>query len=321
MRIIVFIVFTYLCMTNAFAQNPTIKHGHLKVDGIYLKDKNNEKVTLRGVTYGWSNENFHLYNASTVKWLKKDWKVSIIRATMGIEPAGGYLDAPINSINYVSQVIDAAIKNNIYVVIAWHCNNMHLSQSKDFFSEIAKKYGKYPNIIYEIFTEPDDETWSDLKPYYSELIQTIRSNDPENIILLSAPYWSQHIREVADDPLTGFNNIMYTVHFCVGASGEELRNDCEYALQKNTPIIVTDHLLTDCSCDGKIYTDEWEKWISWFEKNSISWVVWSISDKKENCSLLMPKASVKGNWNDSELKESEKVVRKRIIELNTKWIK
>jgi endoglucanase len=301
------------CVTT-FGQSLVSQHGALHVEGTLLKDKKNRTVEIRGVSLGWSNEHSRFYNSATVGWLKKDWKVSVVRATVGIEPAGGYLDAPVHNLNQVCQVIDGAIKNDLYVVVAWHCNNMHLGQSIDFFKAIAEKYGQQPNIIYEIFTEPDNETWPELKAYYAQLISAIRTIDANNIILVSAPYLTQNIREAADDPIKSFSNIMYTVHFCVGESGQKLRDECSYAIGKGIPVMVSDHLLTDCSCDGKLFTDEWEKWLSWFDENHISWMAWSISDKKEKCSMLLPSASNDGNWKTADLNESGILVRNKLIQ-------
>ena len=311
-KFLLLILFNFFFL-SPFAQDLVSEHGQLKVNGTYLEDVKNTKVILRGVSLGWSNEHSRFYNSATVGWLKKDWKLSVVRATVGIEPAGGYLDAPLLTLNQVCQVIDGAIKNDVYVVVAWHCNNMHLSQSIDFFTAIAKQYGNKPNIIYEIFTEPDNETWPELKAYYAQLIKAIRAIDTDNIILVSAPYWSQNIREVADDPLTGFSNIMHTVHFCVGESGQKLRDECSYAIGKGIPVMVSDHLLTDCSCDGKLYADEWEKWLLWFDENHISWMAWSISDKKEKCSMLLSSAGSNGSWKAEDLNESGKLVRNRLM--------
>ena len=32
--------------------------------------------------------------------------------------------------------------------------------------------------------------------------------------------------------------------------------------------------------------EEWNRWIEWAEKNKISWITWSVSDKDETCSVL-----------------------------------
>jgi endoglucanase len=295
-----------------FSNGLVNRHGLLKVEGTSLVDKKGSKFTLRGVSLGWSNEHYRFYNESVVNWLKKDWNVSVVRATVGVEPENGYLDAPLRTTSQICEVIDGAIKNDIYIIVAWHCNNMHLRQSKDFFAEVAKKYGGHPNIIYEIFTEPDNESWPELKLYYKELVSEIRKYDKQNIILVSAPYWTQQIKEVADDPLQGYSNIMYTVHFCVGESEQKFRSECNYALEKGIPIMVSDHLLTNCSCNGNLFIDEWDKWLFWFEQNNISWLAWSISDKNESCSMLLPTANSNGNWTVNDISISGSIVRNKL---------
>ena len=57
--------------------------------------------------------------------------------------------------------IDLALRDGLYVIVDWHVlspgnPNDPLYQGADaFFAEVAKKYGKYPNIIYEIMNEPN----------------------------------------------------------------------------------------------------------------------------------------------------------------------
>ena len=75
---------------------------------------------------------------------------------------------------------------------------------------------KYPNVIYEIFNEPDYETWPEVKAYSEEVIKTIRAIDPDNIILVGSPRWDQDIHLPAADPIKGYANLMYTVHFYAG---------------------------------------------------------------------------------------------------------
>jgi len=78
---------------------------------------------------------------------------------------------------------------------------------------MARKYKDYPNIIYEIFNEPVDDSWETVKAYSEEVIKTIRAFDKSNVILVGSPHWSQDVHIVADNPLVGFENIMYTLHF------------------------------------------------------------------------------------------------------------
>ncbi|NJK84919.1 MAG: glycoside hydrolase family 5 protein [Bacteroidales bacterium] len=78
---------------------------------------------------------------------------------------------------------------------------------------MAKKYGKYPNVIYEIFNEPDKETWPEIKAFSIEVITEIRKIDPDNIILVGSPQWDQRVDLAAEDPITGFPILMYSLHF------------------------------------------------------------------------------------------------------------
>jgi len=60
----------------------------------------------------------------------------------------------------------------------------------------------------------------------------------------------------------------------------------------------------EASGDSAIDYAEWNQWIEWMEKNHISWVLWSVSDKNETCSVLLPTAASEGNWKEQDLKES-----------------
>ncbi len=298
-------IFLFFLITNGMAYTQTVSvHGQLHVDGIYLKDKNNNTVVLHGMSFGWHNWWPRFYNNGVVKWLHEDWKCSVVRAAMGVEPANGYIDKPEWSTEKIKAVVDAAIQEGIYVIIDWHCHNIRLNEAKKFFTEMAKDYGKYPNVIYEIFNEPDYETWKQVKNYSIEIIKTIRAIDSDNIILVGNPHWDQDINLVADDPIIGFKNIMYTMHFYAATHKQELRDRCDYALKKGIPIFISESAGMEASGDGAIDYDEWNRWIEWAEKNKISWLTWSVADKDETCSVLLPSAKSDGEWKEKDLKES-----------------
>jgi len=57
------------------------------------------------------------YNADVVGWLKEDWNSSIVRAAMGVEEFNGFLSNPEVNLGAVRAVVDAAIANDMYVII------------------------------------------------------------------------------------------------------------------------------------------------------------------------------------------------------------
>lgn len=283
---------------------PVKKHGQLQVKGTQLCDAKGSPVVLRGMSFGWHNFWPRFFNAGAVAWLHKDWNASVVRAAMGVEPKGGYVYDSAGSVQKVKAVVDAAVKEGIYVIIDWHSHNIRLQEANRFFAQMAKDYGGYPNVIYEIFNEPERQSWAKVKAYSEEVIKVIRTYDPDNVILVGNPHWDQDINLAADAPLQGFSNIMYTLHFYAATHKQDLRDKGNYALKKGLPVFISESAGMEASGDGPLNEAEWTKWIDWAEQNKISWVTWSVSDKAETCSVLYPTASSDGGWSEKDLKES-----------------
>lgn len=296
-------------------------HGQLSVKGTQLVDKTGQHIMLRGVSYGWHSFWPRFYNQKSVKWLKDDWNVNIVRAAMGIEVGNKgltYKENPADSKARIKTVVDGAIKENIYVIIDWHSHNINLEEAKAFFGEMSKAYGKYPNIIYEVFNEPDEESWADIKTYCEAVIKVIRKNDPDNIILIGCPHWDQDINLPAEDPIKGYKNLMYTVHFYAATHKQELRDRTDQAIKKGLPVFISECAGMEATGDGPINSEEWQNWIDWMENRGLSWIIWSVSDKDETCSMLQKSAASTGNWKDSDLKESGIKTRGYLRKLNKK---
>ena len=288
-------------------------NGNLSVNGINLTNKNDDMVVLKGLSYGWHNWWPRFYNASTVEHFTNKWNCTVVRAAMGVDPDGGYIDNPEFATECVTKIVDAAIENGIYVIIDWHSHSIKTNEAIDFFEKMATKYKSYPNIIYEIFNEPVKDTWEDIKSYSEELIKAIRAIDPHNIILVGSPHWDQDIHLVADDPIEGFDNIMYTLHFYAATHKDDLRKRGDYAIKKGIPLFVSECAAMEATGDGPIDYDEWQKWLDWMKSNSISWVAWSIADKNETCSMIQKTASSWGEWCEADLKEWGKVIKEELI--------
>lgn len=313
------IVLLFLLMCHITEAQFVKKHGQLSVKGTQLVDKNQEPIALRGVSFGWLSMWPRFYNEKTTAWLKKDFNCTVVRAALGVEIGEhSYIKEPEFVKEKMESVIKGAIKSDIYVIIDWHSHNINLTQAKEYFDEISKKYGKYPNVIYEVFNEPDYETWPEVKAYSEEIIKVIRANDPDNIILVGSPRWDQDVHLPAQDPIMGYNNLMYTMHFYAATHKKELRDRTDEAIKSGLPIFVSESAGMEASGDGPMNYAAWQEYIDWMEAKKISWVVWSISDKEETCSMLKKSADSDGKWNDEDLKESGMKTRELLRKYNGK---
>lgn len=293
-------------------------HGQLGVSGTQLVDKNNNPIVLRGMSFGWHSMWPRFYNEKAVSWLKKDFNCNVVRAAMGIELGEySYMKDPKFSKEKIEAVIKGAIKADIYVIVDWHSHNINLNEAKGFFAEISKKYSKYPNIIYEIFNEPDHESWAEVKAYSEEIIKVIRENDPKNIILVGSPHWDQDVDLAAADPILGYHNIMYTMHFYAATHGKDLRDKTDKAIESGLPVFISESAGMEASGDGPLDLKAWQEYIDWMEARKLSWITWSVSDKDETCSILKKSAKSEGNWKEEDLKESGIKVREFLRKYNT----
>lgn len=314
-RSLLFLIF-YFIFSHAVAQSPVKRHGQLQVKGTQLCDQHGQPVTLRGVSYGWHNWWPRFYNKKAVKTLARDWHCTVVRAAMGVEPDGGYLTNRQRAMDCVTQVVEAAIKQNIYVIIDWHAHQLHPKEARAFFSEMAQRYGHYPHVIYELCNEPVEDTWRDLKKYATPIIDEIRKYDPDNLILMGCPHWDQDIHLAADSPLKGYDNLMYTVHFYAATHGETLRQRTEEAIKQGLPVFISECGFMEASGDGPIDSDSQQQWLALCERYGLSWLCWSVSDKAETCSMLLPSAKSTGPWRDDVLSPYGRMVKQLLATYN-----
>ena len=293
----------------SFAQTPVQTHGNLKVSGNKVVNKNNQSFSLAGNSYFWSNEGWgaeRFYNASVVKWLKDDWKATIVRAAMGVEDAGGYLSNPASNKQRVRAVVDAAIAEGLYVIIDWHSH--HAEDNKQsaisFFQEMATLYGNQPNVIYEIYNEPLQVSWNSvIRPYAVDVINAIRQIDPDNLIIVGTPTWSQDVDVASNNPIPGIN-IAYTLHFYAATHKESLRQKAQTAMNNGIALMATEWGTVEASGNGNVDQASTDAWMNFLKLNGISHLNWAVNDKAEGASILKPGASSTGGWADSQLTAS-----------------
>ena len=293
-------------------------YGQLSVNGKNIVDQNGDIVVLRGMSLFWSQWGGAYYNAETIKWLRDDWKCTIVRASMGIE-GNGFLDNPEQEYAKVKTVIEACIDLGIYVLIDWHDHHAenHIEEAKAFFNRVSMDYGSYPNVIYEIYNEPLAVSWKDvLKPYSEEIINTIRSNDQDNIIVVGTPNWSQDVEDVINEQINS-TNIAYSLHYYSSTHKQELRDKALLAINAGIPIFVSEWGMSEASGNGIIDMESLNIWAKFLEDNNLSWCNWSLMNKDETSAALLPTTQTLSNWSEAELTQSGKIIRDYLIRMNS----
>ncbi|HQF55870.1 MAG TPA: cellulase family glycosylhydrolase [Fibrobacteria bacterium] len=326
------------------AASPVDMHGALSVSGNKIVNQHGTPTQLTGMSLFWSGWSGQFYNRKAVSWIAYDWNASVVRAAIGVEGNGNYLDSlnkgDIANLQRADSVIQAAIDNGIYVIIDWHDHyaHNHTAKSVEFFKRMATKWGEYPNVIYEIYNEPmgaqaptttnpdgaEAIDWAtQIKPYSEEVIAAIRGIDPDNIILVGTPSWAQDVDVVSYDPIDQTvygGNLAYTLHFYAGSHGAALRNKANTAMNNGLALFISEWGTSNADggggTDKKVYTTESDAWLTWAASKKIGWCNWSLTNKAEASAALLPTAGAKGWWADSLLSVSGTYVRSKIREFN-----
>lgn len=279
----------------------------LSVDGMFLVNEAGDTVVLNGPSLGWHSNWGRFYNDSTVMAFKEKWGANITRAAIGAHTSGDVVNCydvdSADAMRKLYTVIDAAIANGMYVICDWHSHENRIEDARRFFTAVTEKYGDVPNILYEIWNEPTEVEWQEIKDYANEIIPLIRRKAPNSVVIVGTPRWDQDVDIASESPL-GFGNLLYSLHFYAASHGDEYRAKAEKAIANNLPLIISECGSMENTGDGPIGYESWEKWVRLADDNKLSMLMWDIADKDETCSMVTPDAS--GNamhWTDSQLKE------------------
>lgn len=311
-------------MMSCTQQTPEVER--LRVEGTALMNASGDTVELKGMSFGWNVLWPRFYNAEAVKHVVKDWDAELVRAAIGVEidddecRVQNYLKDPDFGKQCACTIVDAAIENGVYVLVDWHAHGLHTEAAVEFFTYMATKYKGVPNVIYEIWNEPSykdhinqiDYTWAEIKEYSEIVIAAIRAVEPDAVIVVGTPRWSQNVDDAANDPIEGYDNLMYTLHFYAGTHKEWLREKGDYAISKGLALFVTECGGMNADGQGPIDVESTEAWIEWMDENDISYAFWSVSDKEETCSMLLPSAPSEGPWTDTDLRPWGRFVKEQL---------
>ena len=302
---------------------PFDNHGQLSVKGTDIVDESGSKYQLKGVsTHGitWFPD---YVNKDAFQSIRDDWDANLVRLAMYTDTgdSNGYCSGgDKDSIRgLVDAGVTAATELGMYVIIDWHIlndnnPNSHIDDAKEFFDDVSAKYSSNHNVIYEICNEPNGGTsWSDIKSYAEIIIPVIRKNDKNAIIIVGTPNWSQDVDIVSEDPITGYDNIMYAVHFYAATHKDDLRNKVKTAISNGLPVFVSEFSLCDASGNGGIDYDSSDVWFDLINDNNLSYASWSLCNKNETSALIKPDSTATSTITIDDLSDTGHYVRDKIL--------
>lgn len=370
-------VCSFMAHLTSHAQGVVTQNGLLKVNGNTIENESGQPFRVAGNSIFWSGftAGIPFYTAQNapvvVEHLATEWNSGLVRAAMAVEEADGtpysvsqpnfadnlqptstaqgYFNNPARELERVENIIDAAIANDIYVLVDFHSHfaQFFKEEAITFFTHIATKYGNDKHIIYEIFNEPistenhrnsnenrvfsdvnlQRQTWNNIiKPYAIDVINAIRAIDPDNLIVVGTPGFSQFVNIAADNRITRNDlnlpanadlNLAYTLHFYSGTHKQFLRDIATEALNDGIALFVTEWGTVNADGNGAVDVQETIRWMDFMRDNNLSHANWSITDKNEGSAVIRDRQGINGLLNN-QLTESGTFVRCLIENFNAK---
>lgn len=298
--------------------------GALHVEGTQLVDEDGNPVQLKGIsTHGiaW----FPSYvNKDCFRQFREEWNANVIRLAMYTAESGGYCTGgnKDNLKELIHNGVAYATELDMYVIIDWHVlqdqnPNTYKEEAKDFFEEMAETYADYNNVIYEICNEPNGGVgWKDIKAYAEEIIPVIRRYDDDAIIIVGTPNWSQYVDQAAADPITGYDNIMYALHFYAATHTDSLRKTMTAAIDAGLPVFVTEYGICDASGSGAIDEYQANEWVKTMNSYNVSYVAWNLSNKNETSAMISSGCNKTSGFSESDLSACGKWVYEMLTNKN-----
>ena len=265
------------------------------------------EVSVQGMSLCWSissDVGSPFWTSDIVSGLVQKQNIQIIRAPMGVDEdwgSGNYFTKEGYYQGLMNTVVQAAIDNDIYVIIDYHSHKAsdNVDNAKKFFGYMAQKWGKYDNVIFEIFNEPTSQSWGTIKTYADAVVSTIRQYS-DNLILVGNRSWDQYPSDaIGNEVSDSKKNIAYTFHFYAGShsTGNEGANAVR-AMNSGLSVFVSEWGTVNADGDGGVSGNS-STWLSWMKDHKLSGANWAVSNKNEGASYFNGSAwnySNSGQW-------------------------
>lgn len=285
--------------------------GALQVAGGRLCGADGAPVQLRGVsTHGlaW----FPQYvNPDLLRELRDEWGANVVRLALYTAEYGGWCAGGDRAAlgQLVRDGVAWAADADLYAIVDWHVLSeqsplVHADEAVAFFSAVSADLAGRDNVLYEICNEPNaSATWDDVRAYAERVIPAIRANDPDAVIIVGTPEWSQRVDEAAAAPLEGAlgENVLYALHFYAATHQQPLRERLAAAVAAGLPVFVSEFGICDASGSGAVDYASADAWVALMDELGVSYVCWNLSNKDESSALFVPDCAKASGFTEADL--------------------
>ncbi|KPK80772.1 MAG: glycoside hydrolase [Bacteroides sp. SM23_62_1] len=203
----------------------------IKVDGNRFINESGETVIFHGVNFSDPDK---LDRAG--KWTKKhfteakNWGANIVR--LPVHPSAWRDRGSEEYIRLLDKAVQWARELDLHLIIDWHSignlrteqfqsksYNTTMEETCEFWRIISEKYAGEPVVaMYELYNEPTtyngrlgELSWEQWKEMNQEMIEIIRKNNPEAVILVAGFNWAYDLTVVKENPINT-TGIAYVSH-------------------------------------------------------------------------------------------------------------
>jgi hypothetical protein len=296
---------------------------------------NGQPIRLRGVNMGdpflARNQSWYpMYSTANYATLAQDWHANVVR--ISIFPTQWKNMDHATLLAGLGREVNAALDNGMYVIISYHVigwpngwyqpayagnpadtYDSSTSVATSFWTQMAQTYGSDTRIIFDLWNEPahdssdwaDTNYWAELKPSYESLIQTVRNNGAQNIVLATGSGWASWLAGIKDNPLAD-SKVVYAYHkYSVNGSNTAAEwNRDTGGLIGVKPVMVSewgyeDHDVANPTWPGSqaSYGDAFTQWMESNHLSNLAWMYhhdWTPALLQLNGSLTLFGNFVKG---------------------------
>lgn len=291
-------------------------NGWLQVVEGSLQNQQGEALQLRGMSshgLAWFPE----YTSAASIQTTKHYGANLFRIAMYVDDTPGNYTRDEKDQQENKEALYAAIDNTLmldmYAVADWHIledpNPLNrLDCALAFFDELSQKYADKPGLIYEICNEPNgDTTWDDIYEYADLVIPIIRANSPKAVIIVGTPMYSGDLTSVMANPLP-YDNILYAYHYYSGNQRDNFDVALAPAMEANFPVFISEWGFGSEIEPHVLMEEPGKEFIAYMKAHNLSWANWSLCNKRESFSAILPDVKETSGWTMEELTTGGQIV-------------